>query len=320
MKQILFVCAFTTLVLCLATCNRDMSVDTPAKENGGFFTFRSNNQLEFSNHQISRNLVIENLEQKAIRVKIIGMADWLNIADSSGILPPGQTTWIFSVDTTKAIKTESPLHFTIETGDTTRTVYYNYFYIPPFPSHILDAANQFVISQVGEEFFNDNVEIDKHWCRFYPPLESCLDSPFNCAAYLLDYYYKLQYYIKSPNIPEPGGLIEIIMDTTGAIYYPRNGIEGLPDCIKNPGECQFPISEADALEIARNQLEGEITYSYVKFFWTSLYEQTYIWEVRCTVRVENSQSQSGFSSSNQIVVIDANSGVVLAINGWAVIP
>ncbi|HPG39081.1 MAG TPA: hypothetical protein PLP19_22510 [bacterium] len=320
MKQALFVCLFAAMLVWLTACNRDLAIDAPKEDMDGLFSINKE-RLEFSNYKVSEMLEIKNHESKPVKIKITGLPEWMKVSEASGVLPPGYSILIFNIDTTIAVPFKGYKQITFANKIKTEILDYNYSYYPPVPSYIMNIAKEFIISRVGEDFFNNNIKIDKHWCRLYPPLESCLDSPFNCASYLSDYYYKLQYYIKSPNIPELGGLIEIVMDTTGVIYYPRNGIEGLPDCIKNPCECQFPISEADALEIARNQLKGEMTYSYVKFFWTSLFvEHSYVWEVRCSVRVENPQSESGFSSSNQIVVIDANSGVVLAINGWAVIP
>lgn len=176
------------------------------------------------------------------------------------------------------------------------------------PDSIIEKSNQFIISKVGQEFFNNYMSINKELTRYIPANLHCIKNLSYCADYLLAPNYFMVYSLKIPNKPYANVSISFSVDKNGNII--AGSQQGLPDCVSKPSECEFLIDENDAIKIARNAgLEEGISDWKTSFHWAYGNPGSYVWTV-----------QNYLSSNNgKIVMIDANSGDIIGgIGGWDV--
>lgn len=184
------------------------------------------------------------------------------------------------------------------------------------PESIIEKSNQFIISKVGEDFFNNYIAIDyeqsqtpnEMYCG--PKIEDC---------YLIVYSFKIP---KKPYIPNDS--LGVLVDIDGNIIL--DSVSGVPDCISDPKECDFSIDETEAIQIAKNaELEDGIADWTTSFHWhTTL--KTYVWEVRNTLYSDFPQPSYGEEgrkigvlsggAGGKLVLIDANSGEILEKSEW----
>jgi len=316
MKQVLISCVCVVLALCLTTCNRDMSVDPRVEYDPEFFI--QNSYVEFSNYLDSGTLILHYTGSGSLAWQVQDLPAWLKISAKSGTVATGKTFLTVSLDTTKTIPADSAGQFSVTSRLGTQIVRCKVIQVPALPPQIIIAADRFLISRVGEEFFNTNLAINKHKSRFYLPNEYCLQHPDNCAAYMQHPYYQVVYNLSAAKIPLPGGMIQFCLDTTGAVIRADEvGYNGIPDCIGNPGECQFPVSETQAIALARHAgLEEGIKPWTTSFYWYSGEVQSYVWAVTCTIEENKNPAMHEYSASGKSVIIDANSGDIIKIGEW----
>lgn len=300
MKQVLISCICALLVLCLVSCNRDMSVDIRVDYDPDFYI--QNNYVEFSNYLDSGTLILHYTGSGSLPWQVQDLPVWLKVSAKSGVIAPGKMYLTVSLDTTKTIPADSTGQFSVTSKLGTQVVNCKVVHVPSLPLQILAAADQFLESRVGQEFFSNNIVINKHKSRLYLP----------------DNYYRVVYNVTAANIPLPGGLIEFCLDTAGAVIpADEGGYYGIPDCIGNPGECQFPISEAQALAIARNTgLEEGIKPWTTSFYWYSGKIHSYVWAVTCTLEENKKPDLQVYSAYGKSVIIDANSGDIIKLGEW----
>ncbi len=162
--------------------------------------------------------------------------------------------------------------------------------IKPIPEFIIQKGNQFVISKVGNEYFNKYIK--------YNPSKS---------RYENNSYWMVYSFV----IPDKSFVNEsfwFYLDIDGNFF----GLQpGIPDLIKNPQEGDFLIDEQTAIDIAKKAgLEEGIKKWKTSFHWYHGNLQTFVWTVQNTLR----------ESSGKIIVIDANDGKILMQNDWRQIP
>lgn len=165
------------------------------------------------------------------------------------------------------------------------------------PHVIIEKGNQFIISKTGEDFFNKYIQSDLSTSK------------------KLTLGYFLTYKFSIPEKPYVNGTIRFSVDSTGKVFQDRE-IAGIPNCIHSPGECDFLIDEINAAKIAKQSgLESGIKEWDVKFLWNAQFDK-YVWYVINTIQ----ESEGGYGKrANGIeMIIDANSGEVLATNEWRV--
>ncbi len=176
----------------------------------------------------------------------------------------------------------------------------------PIPDSIVNKSNQFIISKVGQEFFNNYITLNSELSKYYPPEESCIKNPSYCADYLQKPYYFMVYSFKIPEKPYVDELLELAVDTEGNIIAEREAT-GTPNCVSNPNECLFSIDEAEAIQIAKNAgLEGEMADWETSFYWIGGDIKTYAWSIQNTTT----------PTSGEVVLINANSGEIIGISPW----
>lgn len=165
------------------------------------------------------------------------------------------------------------------------------------PDRVLKKSNDFIISRVGKEFFEKYIKPD-----------------FKDIKEINSKYYMV-YKFKMPEKSYVDTKIKFAVDSTGRVVD-KDNITGLPDCLSSPEKCRFNIDEGQAKEIAKeNKFEQGIKKWKVEFKWDSKYDQ-YVWSILSTLK--ESKGTFGFRGSGEILLIDPDSGKILAQNTWQV--
>jgi hypothetical protein len=163
------------------------------------------------------------------------------------------------------------------------------------PSELLNKANDYIKLSTGNDFFEKYISPDFIRTKYTPP------------------YYFLTYRLIIPNKPYVNTVIQFSIDSVGNVVKDRD-IIGIPNCID--GGCSFNIKEAQAVKIATDSgLEKGIKPWKTGFLWDPKLKQ-YTWHILSTS--SEFQSTQGFRGYGKEIIIDPNSGLVLAMNDWHV--
>jgi len=177
------------------------------------------------------------------------------------------------------------------------------------PWHIHWAATRHAEDRLGREFFHAYYTFREDRSGYYPPDEYCLEHPESCHWSLLESRYRMSYDFAIPEISFVDGPMSFILwpsgeamsDSTLQLSY------GLPDCVSYPIECQFPIDEEDARQIAEDDsLAPGIQEWSMNFGWYAGEFQTYKWDVSNYLAPDHGEG----------LLIDANTGDILARFWW----
>jgi len=184
------------------------------------------------------------------------------------------------------------------------------------PAVIIERATEFVVSRLGEHFFDGNVRFDPNHSQAHPslphyPVEFAERHPDlasrPCFRMVFDLAVREQPWAQSR--------IEFLVDSRGDTL-PDVPVLGLPDCVHDPRECQFPIDEERAVDLAKAVgFQAGVTSWTVTFGWQQHdaphhFPATFVW------RISNTLSLSPTRDEGATIVIDANSGEVLWRGGW----
>lgn len=165
------------------------------------------------------------------------------------------------------------------------------------PPEILEKGNQFIITKTGEEFFNQYISPD-----------------FSKFKQLANGYF-LAYRFTIPEKPFVNGSIRFTIDSLGNVLSDKE-ISGIPDCIHSPEDCEFVIDEQQAVRIAKeNDLDEGIKEWRKSFMWNSTYNK-YVWQILSTLK--ESVGDFGYRGNGIEMIIDPNSGEVLALTEWRI--
>lgn len=181
------------------------------------------------------------------------------------------------------------------------------------PDEIVGKAVSFITSRVGEDFCKKYVVFDPERSTCNPKGPG--DFPGLHPEFAVKPSFKVGFWIRIPDKPYVKGRIEFLLDGNGKVL-PNTRVFGLPDCVDHPGECNFPIDQSIAIDLAKNAglVEGLAEWETV-FAWTftSLDDPvsgTYVW------KVSNTLMSGPRELSGKTLVIDANSGEILDHMGW----
>ncbi|HSL90327.1 MAG TPA: hypothetical protein VK870_13565 [Ignavibacteriaceae bacterium] len=165
------------------------------------------------------------------------------------------------------------------------------------PPDILEKGDQFIISLTGEDFFYNYISPD------------LTKSNQIHSGYLLAYKFSM------PEKPFVNGSIRFTVDSLGNVLRDTE-ISGIPNCIESPKECEFIVDEEKAVKIAEdNNLDAGIKKWNTNFIWSSVYKK-YIWQILNTLR--ESVGEFGYRGNGKEMIIDPNTGEVLALNDWRI--
>jgi hypothetical protein len=174
----------------------------------------------------------------------------------------------------------------------------------PIPAEVLARAGEYAISKVGETFFDSCMTL--MWARFEPLDPDHIDRG-NIPDWLRSPRYIVLYRLRIPEKPFVDEVVVVNIKQDGGWFKDTADDEGLPDCVSNPAECEFPIDEDAAIEIAKKAgLQTGVKPWKADFRWRGRKYGTYVWEV------ENTLSDT----HGEAVLIDANSGAVLEMGRW----
>jgi hypothetical protein len=165
------------------------------------------------------------------------------------------------------------------------------------PLEVLTKADSFITASTGKEFFQKYIATDFARTKYIPP------------------YYELAYKFFMPEKPYVNATIKFTVDSLGNVVRNRD-IVGIPRCINFPEECDFHIDEQTAKQIAGNMgLKDGIREWEVGFLW-DFKLQRYVWRILSTLTEMG--SEENYKAMGQEMVIDPNTGEVLALNDWRI--
>jgi hypothetical protein len=165
------------------------------------------------------------------------------------------------------------------------------------PLDILVKADSFITASTGKEFFNKYITADFYRTKYTPP------------------YYEMAYKFFMPEKPYVSATIKFTVDSVGSVMKNRD-IVGIPRCKNFPEECDFNIDEQTARQIASDmELKEGIKEWDAGFLW-DFKLQRYVWRILSTLTEYS--SGDNYKATGQEMVIDPNTGEVLALNDWRV--
>ncbi len=165
------------------------------------------------------------------------------------------------------------------------------------PGDILKKSNQFIVSKVGQNYFDKFIKPDVQDIK------------------KIHSQYQMVYNFRIPDKPYVDTKIMFTVDSTGQVIDIKNVI-GLPDCISSPEKCEFNINKEQAIKIAeKNNFQKGIKDWKIEFKWEPEKNQ-YVWSILSTL--QETKSPAGFRGSGEIMLIDPNTGEVISQKPWHV--
>lgn len=165
------------------------------------------------------------------------------------------------------------------------------------PLEILTKADSFIIASTGKEFFQSYITPDFARTKHTPP------------------YYEMAYKFFMPDKPYVDAIIKFTVDSVGNVIKNRD-IVGIPRCLNFPEECDFNIDEQTARQIAGNMgLKDGVKEWDTGFMWDFKFNR-YVWRILSTLTELG--SDENYKATGQEMLIDPNSGEVLALNDWRI--
>jgi len=165
------------------------------------------------------------------------------------------------------------------------------------PLEVLAKADSFIIASTSKEFFDKYITADFYRTKHTPP------------------YFEMAYKFLMPEKAYVDAIIKFTVDSLGNVLKNRD-IVGIPRCKNFPEECDFSIDEKTARQIASDmELKEGIKEWDAAFMW-DFKLQRYVWRIISTLTEYS--SGDNFKATGQEMVIDPNTGEVLALNDWRV--
>jgi len=165
------------------------------------------------------------------------------------------------------------------------------------PIEVLAKADSFIIASNSKEFFDKYITVDFYRTKHTPP------------------YYEMAYKFFMPEKPYVDATIKFTVDSVGNVLINRD-IVGIPRCKNFPEECDFNIDEQTARQIASDmELKEGMKEWEAGFLWDFKLKR-YVWRILSTLT--EFSSGDNYKATGQEMVIDPNTGDVLALNDWRV--
>ena len=165
------------------------------------------------------------------------------------------------------------------------------------PLEVLTKADSFIIASTGKDFFDNYITADFARKRYIPP------------------YYEMAYKFYMPEKPYVDAVIKFTVDSVGNVLMNRD-IVGIPKCLNYPEQCEFNIDEQTARQIASDMELKEGIKEWDSGFMWDFKLQRYVWRILSTLTEYN--YDDNYKATGQEMIIDPNTGDVLALNDWRV--
>jgi len=165
------------------------------------------------------------------------------------------------------------------------------------PLEVLVKADSFIIASTSKEFFDKYITADFYRTKHTPP------------------YFEMAYRFFMPEKAYVDAIIKFTVDSSGNVLKNRD-IVGIPRCKNFPEECDFNIDEKTARQIASDmELKEGIREWEAGFLW-DFKLQRYVWKILSTLNEFG--DEDNYKATGQEMVIDPNTGEVIALNDWRV--
>jgi len=165
------------------------------------------------------------------------------------------------------------------------------------PLEVLVKSDSFITVSTGKEFFQKYITPDFYRSKHTPP------------------YYEMAYKFFMPEKPYVNATIKFTVDSLGNVLKNRD-IVGIPRCVNFPEECDFNIDEQSAKKIATNMgLKDGVKEWDTGFMWDFKLHR-YVWRILSTLTEFG--NEENYKATGQEMVIDPNTGEVLALNDWRI--
>jgi hypothetical protein len=165
------------------------------------------------------------------------------------------------------------------------------------PLEVLTKADSFIIASTSKAFFDKYITADFYRTKHTPP------------------YYEMAYKFFMPERPYVDATIKFTVDSVGNVLKNRD-IVGIPRCKNFPGQCDFNIDEQTARHIAGEMGLKEGVREWEAGFLWDFKQQRYVWRILSTLK--ESGNEENYKATGQEIVIDPNTGEVLALNDWRI--
>jgi hypothetical protein len=165
------------------------------------------------------------------------------------------------------------------------------------PLEILTKADSFIVASTGKDFFDRYITADFSRTRHTPP------------------YYEMAYKFYMPEKLYVDAVIKFTVDSVGNVLMNRD-IVGIPKCLNYPEQCEFNIDEQTARQIASDMELKEGIKEWDSGFMWDFKLQRYVWRILSTLTEYN--YDDNYKATGQEMIIDPNTGDVLALNDWRV--
>ncbi len=165
------------------------------------------------------------------------------------------------------------------------------------PIEVLAKTDSFIVASTSKDFFDKYITADFYRTKYTPP------------------YYEMAYKFFIPEKQYVDAVIKFTVDSVGNVIENRD-IIGIPRCKNYPEECDFNIDEQTARQIAGDmELKVGIKEWDAAFMW-DFKLQRYVWRILSTIREYSFEDV--YRAAGQEMIIDPNTGEVLALNDWIV--
>lgn len=165
------------------------------------------------------------------------------------------------------------------------------------PIEVLTKADSFIIASTGKDFFDKFITPDFARTKHTSP------------------YYEMAYKFFIPEKPYVDAIIKFTVDSLGNVMKNRD-IVGIPRCLNFPEECDFNIDEQTAKQIATNMgLKDGVKEWDTGFMWDFKFHR-YVWRILSTLTELG--SEENYKATGQEMLIDPNTGDILALNDWRI--
>ena len=165
------------------------------------------------------------------------------------------------------------------------------------PLEVLTKADSFIVASTGKDFFDNYIAADFARTKHTPP------------------YYEMAYKFYMPEKPYVDAVIKFTVDSVGNVLMNRD-IVGIPKCLNFPEQCEFNIDEQTARQIASDMELKEGIKEWDSGFMWDFKLQRYVWRILSTLTEYN--YDDNYKATGQEMIIDPNTGDVLALNDWRV--
>jgi len=165
------------------------------------------------------------------------------------------------------------------------------------PLEVLTKADSFIVASTGKDFFKKYITPDFARTKYTPP------------------YYEMAYKLFMPDKPYVNATIKFTVDTLGNVIKNRD-IVGIPRCLNFPEECEFNIDEQTAKQIATNMGLNEGIKEWDAGFMWDFKLTRYVWRILSTL--SEYSGEEVYRANGQEMLIDPNTGELLALNDWRI--